>query len=96
MTLNNKIERRRFLQLATGVAVPFLVGCNLSSRAVANSRPVDAAIPATGATLTDTGEFRPDVEMILRARPGSATIRPGEPTKLWTITGELIVLVSLH
>ena len=93
MTLNNKIDRRRFLQLAaTGVAVPFLAGCNSPSRAVANSRPVDAAIPATknGTTLTDTGDFRPDVELVLSARPGSATIRPGEPTNVWTITGELL------
>lgn len=93
MTLNKKINRRGFLQVATaGIATSFLAGCRAPIRATVNSRAVGAAIPAADSAETPllSGDFQPDVEMILRAKQGTIAMRPGAPTNVWTIAGELM------
>ena len=56
------------------------VNTNVSAPAVANR----------GAQGRVASPFEPDVEIVLRAAPGSIEIRPGAPTQGWQITGELV------
>jgi len=93
MTLQHEITRRGFLQMASaGAVLPLLAACSSSNRAIADTRSGTIAASASGNIDTDTTtiDFQPDVELLLSARPGSATIRPGDPTNVWTIAGELL------
>ena len=93
MTLQHKINRRGFLQMASaGVALPLLAACNPPNRAIADTHVNAVAASASDPKdiITTSTNFQSDIELLLRASPGSTTIRPGNPTNVWTITGEVI------
>lgn len=92
MLTTKPIQRRQFLKVAAaGVATMLLAGCR--------ARPITANTQAArrvsdldgyGTTTFPNPDFAPDLEIALRAHSGTIAIRSGNPTSVWTITGELL------
>ena len=91
MSFVKPIHRRHFLKVAAaGAAATLLAGCG-SPTTPANVR-VSRRAPSTGGNetiSTANSSFTPDLEIALRAQRGTADIRAGNLTNVWTITGEL-------
>jgi FtsP/CotA-like multicopper oxidase with cupredoxin domain len=71
------INRRQFLYLAGAGALNLL---NLNGMPFAKN----------GTASTKDGDFIPDLELSLTARPSEAKIFPGQPTTVWQYRGEVI------
>ncbi len=75
------IDRRAFLRL-TGLTAAALTGTPL----LAACR---APLPTT-VSPTPSVDFKPDLELVLKATPGDVAILPGSTTKAWVYQGSVI------
>ena len=74
--------RRDILRLLSLSALAGAAGCGDQSI----SPPPDAFSPQT----TSGAEFVPDVELVLTAAPNDVSVLPGEPTRVWRYSGQLL------
>ena len=71
------INRRQFL---------YLTGAGALNLLNANNWP----LTKTGLASSTNKDFAPDLELALRAAPSQTQIFPGEPTTVWTYSGQVI------
>ena len=74
--------RRDILRLLSLSALAGAAACGDQSI----SPPPDAFSPVT----TPGAEFVPDVELVLTAAPNDVSVLPGEPTRVWRYSGQLL------
>ena len=76
------MHRRDILRLLSLSALAGATGCGGES----TSPSLDAFPPRT----TPGAEFVPDVELVLTAAPNDVSVLPGEPTRVWRYSGQLL------
>ena len=76
------MQRRDVLRLLSLSALAGAAGCGSQS----TSPTLDAFSPRT----TPDAGFVPDVELVLRPAPSEVPVLPGEPTRVWRYSGQLL------
>lgn len=92
-TKMRKLSRRTFLKaglMATGAGM--LAACAPKTAPGASAAPtsMDHGAMATAPASAPSASFAPDVEIALKAAPGTAQILPGKPTNVWRYTASVV------